>query len=72
MHSPDGTLTYGVRYNRRMVRNGESADPPVFTCTTQVSFQWNPGIIQDETAARLNPYGMQVIAYKSPEPKPGC
>jgi type IV secretory pathway component VirB8 len=72
MKSADGTLTYAVRYNRREVRNAEITDPPAYTCTTQASFQWHPEIIQDETAARLNPYGMQVIAYKQPEPRPGC
>jgi type IV secretory pathway component VirB8 len=65
--SPDGTLTYQVRYNRREVRHGETSEPPTRICNTQVSFQWHPEMIQNEIIAQLNPYGMQVIAYKQPE-----
>jgi type IV secretory pathway component VirB8 len=65
--SPDGTLTYQVRYNRREVRNGETSGPPTRICNTQISFQWHPEMIQNEIIAQLNPYGMQVIAYKEPE-----
>jgi hypothetical protein len=56
-----------VRYNRREVRNGETSEPPTRICNTQVSFQWHPEMIQNEIIAQLNPYGMQVIAYKQPE-----
>jgi type IV secretory pathway component VirB8 len=70
LDSPDGTtFTYAVRYNRREVKADSGSDATVTACDATIAFQWHPEMLQDEPAAQLNPYGIEVISYRQPECK---
>lgn len=64
LKSPDGTLTYPVRFFRRFVRNGDSGEIAPHPCNTEISFQWHPELVQTSQQAQLNPTGMQVISFR--------
>lgn len=64
--SADGTRTYQLRWDYREVRSDTQMEPQRQTCVSQISFKFVPDIIATESDADLNPYGMQVVAFKQP------